>query len=401
MKKVLVLALALLTVFAMVGCDSGTDDPGEESKGFVPPANWVGFSDAEYAAGQFWIGASPDGVTSITKKGSAYEVKIKSKTVASGTSSYTAVWFSFANTVFHSGMYVSLTLPTANEVRPINVCALPLTVKDGDGTQNVSWPNSQDAANATGDIPDKGTFDGEYVVGDLNMLMERENLTSTDFFGVSLQFYWPEDPLAQFSEKDYIFTINTIKVLPGEATSPPPPPEWEFEAPAGWRDLGAFTGTGDGGSDPANSNQPAWFVNGHNDVVTDLVFSELIESKFIVLVGNKEAEDWGYGGLQVNLNNDGTGWTVAKNEPWGGWLSYHYLANENVYFVIELAKIPGWDAFKSGTGTNGYFSIASWPKPSESIGFKKGFLVNDYPRPEDAYDEGITIPCIFLTKTLP
>jgi hypothetical protein len=222
MKKVLVLALALLTVFAMVGCDSSTDDPGTEPGDdyFVPPADWVGFSDAEYANAIFYIGYTQTGVTSVTKKGSAYEVKIK--TLTSNANKQSVVSINFENTVYKNGYYVSLTLPNeGGNARPLNVYAYPIPqgVTDGSGG-SVVWSAGMDA-NTNGEQP-KATFDGDYVVGDLKMDWRNADVTAP-LTGMSLWFQWDEDVTLANNDKDYIFTINTIKVLPAEGGVEPQP----------------------------------------------------------------------------------------------------------------------------------------------------------------------------------
>jgi hypothetical protein len=347
-------------------------------------------------AGKFYIGYGGETptTTSITKKGTGFEVK--TKTLTNNDNKQSVVWFNFETTVFVNGYYVSLTLPTTGgNARPTNIYAYPIPQGSTTGSAGVVWGAGQDAK-VNGEQP-PATFDGDYVVGDLKMDWRNGDATAP-LTGLSLWFQWDEDVTLANNDQDYVFTINTIKVLPGEGSGGGGD-DWEFEAPAGWKDLGEFTVTGDGGTDPTTSNQPGWAVNGHNGLVTDLLLSDLADAKYLVLVGNKDAEDWGYGGIKFGINSNGTSWSVKETDLWGGWFSYHYLEKENVYFVIELANLTGWSDFISGDGTNGYLCLASWPKPSDSIGFKKGFLVNNYPKPEDAVDTEIAGS--FLTKTLP
>lgn len=216
MKKVLVTALAFLTVFAMVGCSEPEESTG--GGGFKVPSDWVGFSDAEMLAGKFYIGYGGENptTTSITKKGSGFEVKIKTLTNNEGKQS--VVWFNFDTTVFVKGYYVSLTLPTAGgNARPLNVFAYPIPQGSTSGSSGVVWNAGQDAATNTGDLP--ATFDGNYVVGDLSMHWGNEAATA-GLTGMSLWFQWDADVTLANNDQDYVFTVNTIKVMPGEG--PPP-----------------------------------------------------------------------------------------------------------------------------------------------------------------------------------
>jgi len=224
MKKVLVLALALLAVFAMAGCDSGTDDPGPgpgPDEGFQVPSDWVGFSDAEMLAGKFYIGYGGENpeTTSVTKKGAGFEVKIRSVTNTGSRAS--VVWFNFAETVFTKGYYVSLTLPTeGGAIRPESVHAMTMAAKGG-GINELSWAVSQNSnPGGTGDL--EATFDDDYVVGDLSMHWGNEAAV-TPWYGIGLWFVWAEDVAVVNNDKDYIFTINTIKVPPAEVSVEPQP----------------------------------------------------------------------------------------------------------------------------------------------------------------------------------
>jgi len=252
MKKVLIMVMALLTVFAIMGCKTDSDpggsapgiDPDNGNEGFVPPENWIGFTKDEMLAAKFFInvtgqGDNPDG-TSISKNtDGSYSVTLK--TVTSNESKASVVWVDFEDIdgkpreVFRNGWYASLALP-ATGVRPVNVDVIPVPVgvKGADG--GIAWDCSQNAVN-TGDLP--ATMDGLYVVGDLSMRWGTEEPKTTDFKGLAIWFIWA--PVGTEEGENYTFTIKDLKVLPHDTSTADPELEaWTPDPvaePAGWVDL--------------------------------------------------------------------------------------------------------------------------------------------------------------------
>jgi hypothetical protein len=340
MKKGLVLALALLTVFAFVSCDSSTDDPGKEpgDEYFVPPADWVGFSDAEYAAGIFYIGyggEQPE-TTSITKKGSGFEVKIK--TLTTSTARQSVLSLNFETAIFQKGHYVSLTLPTAGgNARPTDIIVYPMLegTTNASGGSGVAWSASS-SANVVGEQA-AATFDGKYVVGDLKMDW-RNAEAATNLTGISLWFQWDEDVTLENNDKDYVFTINTIKVNKSGEKEPPPPaakPSYPF-------DLGEFTWVN-------NENQKGWRANGTDTTETDLPVELLIGAKALVL----ELDSLPNQETQVTWQGNGT----------PGW------AWNNTIIITEAGEIV------EGTGTT---VTANGDGYILKVEFSKAWAAKDY-----------------------
>jgi len=208
--------------------------------GFVPPADWAGFTEAEMLAAKFFInqaedqGDNPAG-TSITKKADgSYEVTLK--TVTSSVSRASVVWVDFADgTVFRNSWYASLTLPTAG-VRPVKVQIIPVPkgLKGADGA--IAWDCSQDS-DTTGDLP--ASKDGLYVVGDLSMHWGTEEVKVDDFAGLAIWLIWA--PVGTEDGADYTFTIKDLKVLPHDISAHEPEPEMEGWTPPAYDPAPALT----------------------------------------------------------------------------------------------------------------------------------------------------------------
>ncbi|MDR2574904.1 MAG: hypothetical protein LBC52_00510 [Treponema sp.] len=219
MKKGLFAVLALLIVFAMIGCDTGSNPgpgPGPGGDGFVVPTDWVRFTEAEMLAAKFYIGSGGDNPisTSITKNADgSYSVTLQ--TYPEEPSYASVVWVEFDDVVFRNGWYASLTLPTTGgDVRPVQVDVVPVP-KDKKGSDGgIAWPQSQNNK-VTGDLP--ATMDGLYVVGDLSMHWGTEELQDQDFIGLAIWLTWA--PVTTGGE-DYTFTIKDLAVLPHSGEDP-------------------------------------------------------------------------------------------------------------------------------------------------------------------------------------
>jgi hypothetical protein len=368
MKKGLVLALALLTVFAFVGCDSSTDDPGEETEYFTPPADWVGFSDAEMLAGKFYIGYGGENpeTTSITKKGTGFEVKIK--TLTSSTARQSVLSLNFETTIFQKGHYVSLTLPTdGGNARPTNIIVYPMLegTTNASGGSGVAWSSSSDANTVGEQAP--ATFDGKYVVGDLKMDW-RNAAADTNLTGLSLWFQWDEDETLANNDKDYVFTINTIKVNKSGQIEPPPPeakPSYPF-------DLGDYTW--DNGA-----SQKGWRSDGNDGNATDLPVELLIGASKLVL----ELDHAPTGGFQFVWSNAAEGWKQVN-----GVLSDNGVPDpdkgasiiekdDGVIFSIELSKVIGTDYEVFKASTTAKILIAYYTPDLTGLGLQKAYLVGN------------------------
>jgi len=253
MKKGLFAVMALLTVFAMIGCSSTDPDPGpgpDTGEGFVVPTDWVRFTEAEMLGAQFYIGQAegagykPAG-TSITKNADgSYKVTLKTTTETASRTS--VVWVEFAdNKVFRNGWYASLTLPTTGgNVRPVEVHVIPVQKGKKGSDGDVAWAQSQNQ-DVTGDLPativdGSGAFAG-YVVGELSMHWGTEELQDTDFTGLAIWLVWA--PVGVTNGVDYTFTIKDLAVLPHSGGGDPELEAWTPEpynpAPVltGWQDL--------------------------------------------------------------------------------------------------------------------------------------------------------------------
>jgi hypothetical protein len=219
-------------------------DPGSGGGPFVPPLNWISFTDPEMLAAGFYIGDglgegdNPSG-TSITKSGNAYTVTLKTVTTGERAS---VVWVSFAavagepRAVFRNGWYANLTLPTTGgSVRPTNVHVVPVPKGKKGADGGVAWPRSQNADN-TGDVP--ATKDGVYVVGDLSMHWGTEELVADDHIGLAIWLNWA--PAGTADGATYTFTINSLSVLPHGGGDDPDLTAWEPGAngdTTGWVDF--------------------------------------------------------------------------------------------------------------------------------------------------------------------
>jgi hypothetical protein len=295
MKKGLVLALALLTVFAFVSCDDSDSGGKTEDKDFTPPADWKGLNEVTWEAKEYHNSGIADMVSTPAGAG-AYNVTIKTR------STYSAVWFNYQAITLREGWYISLTLP--DSPKPSNVIAYTINKYNGDGTADLAWPLSQDA-DTTGikdiegvkDAPGRDA-DGN-VVNDLQLLLQRPD-ADVDYYGISLQFYWPET--VTFGE-DYTFKINMIKVKQHGPYVPPEPPivnpypEWESEITKKV-DLGEFTWNN-------NDDQKGWKSNGMDTEVTDLAIEDLVNAEYLILELNAKPA----GGFQIVWQGNGTpGW---------------------------------------------------------------------------------------------
>jgi len=216
MKKGLFTVMALLAVFAIMGCDTdsnsgnGPNTNGNDAAGFVPPEDWIGFTEEEMLAAKFNApGVDPAGIGIDKDDDGFYTVTLKS--VTSTGSKASLVWVNFKETggepraVFKYGWYASLSLPTTG-VRPVNVHVLALP-KGQEASGNGSWPASQNAV-LTGDLP--ATMDDLYVVGDLSMHWGTDEIDQI-FTGLVIWFEWaPGDE----EGVEYTFTIKDLKVFP-------------------------------------------------------------------------------------------------------------------------------------------------------------------------------------------
>jgi len=224
MKKGLFAVMALLIVFAMIGCDNGSNPgPGPGGDGFVVPTDWVRFTETEMLAAQFYIaqaagaGYNPAG-TSITKNADG-SYKVTLKTVTSTNSKASVVWVEFADKVFRNGWYASLALPTTGgNIRPTRVDIVPVQKGKKGSDGDVAWQQAQDS-NVTGDLD--ATKDGDYVVGNLSMHWGTEELQLDDFIGLAIWLTWA--PIINDGE-DYTFTIKDFAVLPHDTSIVDPDP---------------------------------------------------------------------------------------------------------------------------------------------------------------------------------
>jgi hypothetical protein len=373
MKKGFVLALALLTVFAMLGCDTEekVEPPGPTDEYFVPPASWVGFSDEEMLAGKFYIGYGGENpvTTSIEKKGSGFEVKIK--TLTNTTARQSVLSLNFETTIFQKGHYVSLTLPTAGgNARPTNIIVYPMIegTTNASGGSGVAWNASSDAITVGEQAP--ATLDGKYLVGDLKMDWRNE-AADVNLTGLSLWFQWDEDATLGNDNKDYVFTINTIKVNKSGEVEPPLPPmaksPWPFE-------LGEFNW--DNGA-----SQMGWRSNGNDGHETDLPIEVLVGASKLVL----ELSQTPRGGFQFVWSNQSEGWVqvdavLSNNGTPDPNKGATIVPNgDGVIFSIELSKVIGtrYEEFKASTSAK--FLIAYYTGGGiVGLGLEKAYLVGNY-----------------------
>jgi len=245
MKKGLFTVTALLAVFAIIGCGTGSD-PGSNGTGYDPMAKWIRFTENEMLAAKFYIniagqGDNPEGTGIVKNADGFYDVTLK--TVTSNDSRSSVVWVEFEEiageprAVFRNGWYASLSLP-ATGVRPVNVQVIPVPAGKKGADGDIAWDCSQDAFN-TGDQP--ATMDGFYVVGDLSMRWATEEPKTVNFIGLAIWLMWA--PEGTDDAADYTFTIKDLKVLPHDTSIPDPSPD----------DLTAWT--------PEPKTEPADYIN--------------------------------------------------------------------------------------------------------------------------------------------
>ena len=218
MKRKLFLVMAAFFAIGLlfIGCP---DDPKpgkkpdpEKEEPFVPPSDWVGFTNAEMMAAQFYTDDGGAGSAIVDNGDGTYNVTIKTR---SSGERHSVVWFTFADKdmAFRYGWYADLTLPKTSGVKPVQVHILPTENEDG---ANGTWPASMNSDN-TGHNP--ATFDNGYVVGDLTL--HWGTVEEVDFVFKTLAIWVTWDPMITAGE-DYTFTINTLKVLPFDISTPDP-----------------------------------------------------------------------------------------------------------------------------------------------------------------------------------
>lgn len=218
------------TVTLTARWDIITDEP------FVPPANWVGFNEAEILNAGFYVGngGSPDDCEIIKNSDGTYTVTVKTR---SDGLRQTVVWFTFDETegedgperrvVFRNGWYASFELPEGGTVHPAQVDIVATDVENG-SNPGPDWSNSQNS-NVTGHNP--ALFD-EFgnVIGELTMSWRapEDQPATRNLITFAIWFTW--DPVTTEGQ-NYSFIIKEIKVLPSELRDEPIPGELEAWEP--------------------------------------------------------------------------------------------------------------------------------------------------------------------------
>jgi uncharacterized repeat protein (TIGR02543 family) len=133
-----------------------------------------------------------------------------------------------------------------------------------------------------------------------------------------------------------------------------------------------------------DGNWNGWLTNGVDDVETDLTMEILAAAKYLVIKSNSGANANGYGGIKICVQGDGNNWASTETEIISdGWLNFPHTALDNVFFVIELAKLTDWaDVI---TGTQAKIAIGMWP--FSDLGLQDAYLVSDeFEMPETVTD---------------
>jgi len=128
---------------------------------------------------------------------------------------------------------------------------------------------------------------------------------------------------------------------------------------------------------------------GQWDFFTENSWSDLVNANYLVLESrrstiNGEYNEWGFGGIQVFLNGDGTDWAWKQSDLVSDWLGIQHGFAETVYLVIQLDAIPDFDAFIGGE--QGQVMIRYYSPGFAALGVQKAYLVNDFSPPPDAVE---------------
>jgi hypothetical protein len=372
MKKGLVLALALLTVFAFVGCGGDSDEPGvEPAKPFEPPADWKGLNQVAWEGKEYVDGAPAKDIDYTAAGVGSYNVTIKTR------ANYSAIWFNFQDITYREGWYVSLSIPDTSKLE--SVWGISMTVPNGNGTSDISWDDSQNTREGnTGDPLTPGIDADGNVVNDVKLLLERE-ARGVDFYGIALQFYWIPTITAG---EDFTFTINMIKVKQFGTQEPPEPPYvnpyegWENEITKSV-DLGDFTVSN-------NDNQKGWATIGMDGVTEGLTVEELVNAEYLILELNAAPA----GGFQIVWQGDGTpGWAwnqqdiLSSNgrpiEDRGAFIQENGSGTILGVKLSDAFADKDYEGFKACTQAKIY--IAYYTGGLAGLGLQKAYLALGYP----------------------
>jgi hypothetical protein len=217
------------------------------------------------------------------------------------------------------------------------------------------------------------------VVKDLQLLLERED-AGADFYGIALQFYWPESVAAG---QDYTFKINMIKVNqfgtyePPEPPLPPPPEGWDGGITKKV-DLGPFNWFNN------ETTQMGWRSNGMDTEVTDLDIKDLVATKYLVLELDKKPA----GGFQIVYQGNGTpGWAwnqvdvlAGDGTPIDDMGAFVAQEGDKYILAVEFSKAfaeKDYEGFIKSTQAK--ILIAYYNPDLAGLGIQKAYLAVGYP----------------------
>lgn len=283
MKKCLIAALALLTVFAIIGCNtptSGTggnqvpdnwteEEGGEkeveqegEKEGLKP---WHPETNPEEPAGAYRnyydIGTDPEdwkystfagtGNVGVIEANGDDTYKVTIPTVPGGVS---IISFNSDDYMFKRGYYMLLDFPEDTEHKPIAAITLAATGSANDAGQD--WGTAYNVNTESGYVP---TLDDVYLAGEI--AFARGDLDKL-YKSVFITLVWHKDETAGY----YEFDLKKLLITTDEDLTPPDPdtlepwaPEADAKPDAGLTafpdaDILAMTSTWDGTSNSITSN---------------------------------------------------------------------------------------------------------------------------------------------------